>query len=151
MLDSRVLFHYYATGITLAMAATTVGSGSVYAYAERDANGTYFDGSKTYKITLPAPVPVNNFWSFLAFDNQTRSMLETDQRTASIDSNSPDFIANDDGSYTVGFGPHAPEGQKDNWVQTMPDKGWNTLMRLYGPLEPWLEGTWKPGDSELVD
>jgi hypothetical protein len=23
-------------------------------------------------------------------------------------------------------------------VQTIPDKGWNTLLRLYGPLEPWL-------------
>jgi formylglycine-generating enzyme len=25
-------------------------------------------------------------------------------------------------------------GQDGNWVQTMPGKGWNTLLRLYGPL-----------------
>jgi hypothetical protein len=151
MLDSRVLFHYYATGITPAMAEPVVGSGSVYGYAERDANGDYLDGGKTYSITLPAPIPVNNFWSFMVYDNQTRSMLETDQKAAGIDSNNPDLVANEDGSYTVWFGPEAPDGKEGNWVQTMPGKGWNTLIRLYGPLEPWFDKTWKPGDFVPVE
>ena len=148
--DARVLFHYYATVITPAMAIPKVGTGSVYAYAERDAKGDYLDGGKTYSITLPAPIPVNNFWSFMVYDNQTRSMLETDQKASGLDSNSPDIKPNADGSYTVYFGPEAPKGKEGNWVQTMPGKGWNTLLRLYGPLEPWFEKTWKPGDFELV-
>jgi hypothetical protein len=86
----------------------------------------------------------------MVYDNQTRSMLETDQKTAGIDSNSPDVKANKDGSYTVYFGPEPPKGKEGNWVQTMPGKGWNTLLRLYGPLEPWFDKTWKPGDFELV-
>ena len=151
MKDARVLFHYYATVITPAMATPAVGTGSVYGYAERDANGNYLDGGKTYKITLPAPIPVNNFWSFMVYDNQSRSMLETDQKSAGVDSNSPDLKANEDGSYTVWFGPEAPAGKEGNWVQTMPGKGWNTLLRLYGPLEPWFDKTWKPGDFELVE
>ena len=150
MKDSRILFHYYATGITPAMAAPKPGTGSVYAYAERDSKGNYLDGGKTYSITLPAPIPVNNFWSFMVYDNQTRSVLETDQKTAGVDSNSPDVKANKDGSYTIYFGPKAPKGKEGNWVQTMPGKGWNTLLRLYGPLEPWFDKTWKPGDFELV-
>ncbi len=85
------------------------------------------------------------------YDNQTRSMLETDQKLAGIDSNNPDLKPNADGSYTVWFGPRAPEGHESNWVQTMPGKGWNTLLRLYGPLEPWFDGSWKPGDFELVE
>jgi hypothetical protein len=24
------------------------------------------------------------------------------------------------------------------------------LFRLYGPLEPWFEKAWRPGDPELV-
>jgi len=27
---------------------------------------------------------------------------------------------------------------------------WNTILRLYGPLEPWFEKTWKSGEIELV-
>lgn len=35
-------------------------------------------------------------------------------------------------------------------MQTSPGKGWNTLLRLYGPLQPWFDKSWKPGDFELV-
>ena len=98
MLDARTLFLYYATGITPAMADAKPGTGSAYAGAFRDSKGRYFDGSKTYKVTLPAPIPINNFWSFVVYDNQTRSMLETDQKNAGLDSNSKSLKANADGS-----------------------------------------------------
>ena len=55
-----------------------------------------------------------------------------------------------DGSATVYFGPKAPAGQENNWVQTMPGKGYNCLLRLYGPLEAWFDRSWKAGDFELV-
>ena len=151
MLDARTLFLYYATGITPAMADAKPGTGSAYAGAFRDSKGRYFDGSKTYKVTLPAPIPMNNFWSFVVYDNQSRSMLETDQKTAGLDSNSKSLKANADSSYTVWFGPKAPAGQEGNWVQTWPGKGWNVLLRLYGPLEPRFDKTWKPGDIELIE
>ncbi|TAI64702.1 DUF1254 domain-containing protein [Bradyrhizobium sp. Leo170] len=150
-LDARSLFHYYATGITPAMAAASPGSGSAYAYSARDSQGSYLEGGKTYKITLPAPVPVNQFWSFTVYDNQTRSMLETNQKLAGIDSNQPSIKKNADGSVTIWFGPKAPAGQESNWVETVPGKGWNSLLRLYGPLEPWFNKSWKPGDFELVN
>lgn len=150
MLDARAMFHYAATGITPAMAAAKPGSGSAYAFAVRDSTGAYLDGGKTYKITLPAPVPVGQFWSFTVYDNQTRSMLETDQKLAGLDSNQKSLKSNPDGSFTVWFGPKAPKGHEDNWVQTMPGKGWNSLLRLYAPLEPWFDKSWKPGDFELV-
>ena len=44
------------------------------------------------------------------------------------------------------FGPEAPEGQENNWVQTIPGKGLNVILRLYGPLEPWYDKTWRPGE-----
>ncbi|TIX43163.1 MAG: DUF1214 domain-containing protein, partial [Mesorhizobium sp.] len=104
-----------------------------------------------YKVTLPGPVPAKQFWSFTVYDGQTRSMLETDQKSAGIDSTQQGINANADGSVTVWFGPKAPAGHERNWVQTMPGKGWNTLIRLYGPQQPWFDKSWKPGDFELVD
>ena len=51
----------------------------------------------------------------------------------------------------VYFGPKAPAGKENNWVQTIPGKGWNTLLRLYSPLEPWFNKTWRPGEIEPVN
>jgi hypothetical protein len=31
----------------------------------------------------------------------------------------------------------------------MPGKGYNVALRLYGPLEPWFDQSWRPGDPEL--
>ncbi|MCU0853446.1 MAG: DUF1254 domain-containing protein [Rhodobacteraceae bacterium] len=151
LLDAQTMFFYYATGITPAMAMAKAGSGSAYAVAVKDGNGNYLDGSKTYKITLPGPVPAKAFWSFVVYDNLTRSLLETDQKLAGVDSTNQALKVDTDGSVTVWFGPTAPEGHEANWVQTMPGKGWNVLLRLYGPLEPWFDKSWKPGDFELVE
>jgi hypothetical protein len=151
VLDDRIFFHYVATGITPAMAAPKVGTGSAYAFTARDAEDNYLDGGKTYSVTLPAPIPVNNFWSFMVYSGQHRSMLETDQKFAGLDSNNPSVKPNTDGSYTMWFGPKPPQDREDNWIQTMPDKSFNVLIRLYGPLQPWFDKTWKPGDFERID
>ena len=150
MLDARTLFHYAATGITPAMAAAKPGSGSAYAFTARDASGQFLDGGKTYRITMPPPIPAAQFWSFTVYDSQTRSMLETDQKLAGIDSTQKSMKSNSDGSYTVYFGPKAPVGQEGNWVQTWPGKSWQVILRLYGPLQPWFDKTWKPGDLEAM-
>jgi hypothetical protein len=152
-LDGRTLFHYYATGATPAMAppATKPGVGSAYAYTARDSRGEYLDGAKNYKVTLQGPIPAARFWSFTVYDNQTRSMLETDQISAGVDSTFPTLKKDANGSATVYFGPKAPAGQEGNWIQTMPGKGWNVILRLYGPTEAWHKKAWKPGDIELVN
>lgn len=149
-LDARVMMHYYATGITPAMVLKMVGIGSQYAVATTDSEGKGLDGSKTYKIHLPPNIPAKNFWSFVVYDNQTRSMLQTDAQFPSVGSQKNDLVVNPDTSVDVWFGPTAPAGHESNWVQTVPGKGWNVLLRLYGPLQPWFDKTWQPGEFELV-
>ncbi|MFC1833746.1 DUF1254 domain-containing protein [Thermodesulfobacteriota bacterium] len=150
LLDSRIYMHFYATGITPAMAVKNVGKGSQYAIAYLDKNGNALDGSKTYKIHLPPKVPAKDFWSFTLYDNQTRSMLQTNQRFPGLDSYRKGLKQNKDGSIDIYFGPKAPKGMENNWIQTVPGKGWNVIFRLYGPLETWFDKTWRPGDPESV-
>jgi hypothetical protein len=72
------------------------------------------------------------------------------QGTVSFGSLPKGLLINPDKSVDVYFGPKAPTGKENNWVQTIPGKGWNVLLRLYGPLEPWFDKTWRPGEFELV-
>jgi hypothetical protein len=148
LLDARVRMFYYATGITPAMAAKTVGVGSQYALVFRDAGGNRLDGAKTYRLRIPARPPAKNFWSIVVYDNQTRSELQTDRRFPSIGSQKPGLKKNADGSVDLYFGPAAPRGKAANWVQTVPGKGWNAILRLYGALEPWFDKSWRPGELE---
>jgi hypothetical protein len=50
----------------------------------------------------------------------------------------------------VYFGPRAPAGRESNWIQTVPGKSWFTILRLYGPLEPWFKQEWRPDDIVLL-
>jgi hypothetical protein len=132
------------------MAVAMPGVGSQYAAACRDAEGEYLDGSKAYKLRLPPDVPAKDFWSIVLYDSQTRSMLQTDQQFPSLDSQRGSIRENTDGSVDVYFGPQAPAGNENNWIQTASGKAFWLILRLYGPLEPWFDKTWRPGKIEMV-
>ena len=149
--DARTLFFYGATVNTPAMAVKMVGKGSQYAYCARDEDGNYLDGSNNYKLNIPANVPAKDFWSVVAYDPQTRSQLQTSQEFPSKNNKKTRLLENPDGSVDLYFGPEPPKGKEINWIETVPGKGWMVLIRLYGPLEPWFDRTWQPGEFELVN
>jgi len=148
-LDAYSYYYFLATGVTPAMEEKMVGRGSQYAWTCRDANGDPLDGGKNYRLHLPPNIPVKDFWSVILYSNQTRSMIQTDQRFPSVSSQTKGLLVNADGSVDVYFGPKSPSGKEKNWVQTVQGKGWNTILRLYGPLEPWFNKSWRPGEIEL--
>jgi hypothetical protein len=153
-LDPRTTMFVGYTVITPAMIMRLPNIGSQYLVASLDADKHYFDGAKTYKLTLPPNIPQNNFWSLTLYDNQTRSMLQTSQRypkAGSLSYPRPAAVANADGSTSLYIGPKLPAGVKDgNWIQTDPKKGWFTILRLYSPLQPFFDKTWRPSEFELV-
>lgn len=153
-LDERTNFFYGITGITPAMAMRLPNIGSQYLLATLDANRDYLDGAKTYKVTLPKGIPEANFWSLTLYDNQTRSMLDTPQRFPRAGSQSfpsPAAEASADGSTTVWFSPEQPKDvARGNWIQTDPKKGYFVVLRLYSPLEPFFDKSWRIGEIEPV-
>ena len=149
--DARVMFYYPYTAVTPAMAVSKAGAGSDYGIAFVDSNKMPFDGSKTYKLNIPANPPAKNFWALTMYDNQTRSMLQTSQAFPTVGSQTEGLKQNEDGSYDIYFASKPPKGYENNWLETVPGKGWFVALRLYGPLEPWIEKTWRPGEIELVE
>ncbi len=153
-LDSRTAFYYAYTLDSPGMIMRIPEVGSQYLMAFVDSSGKPFDGNKTYKVALPKGVPAAAFWSFTVYDNQTRSMLQTPQkypRAGSQSYPSPAAVAAEDGSTVVYFGPEQPDGvERGNWIQTDPDKGWFTILRLYSPLPAFFDKSWQPTEIEAV-
>ena len=87
----------------------------------------------------------------MVYDRQTRSMLQTDQPRPDIGSQSGTVETDPDGSTDIYFGPTAPEDKTNNWLQTVPGKGWFILLRLYSPEASFFDKTWRPGEIELVN
>ena len=153
-LDSRAAFYYGYTLDSPGMIMRIPGVGSQYLMAFMDGAGTPFDGARTYKVTLPKDIPARAFWSLTLYDNQTRSMLQTPQkfpRAGSQSFPSPAAEVAADGSTTIWFAPEQPAGvARGNWIQTDPDKGWFTILRLYSPLPSFFDKTWRPTEIEAA-
>src|SRR5580693_1742016 len=147
-LNARIALFYPYTGITPAMCMRVPGIGSQYLVALRDGRGESLDGGRSYRLTLPPGVPESRFWSVLLYDNQTRSMLQTDQPRPDLGSQSGTVTTNPDGSTDIYFGPTAPDGKTSNWLQTVPGKGFFAILRFYNPLPSFFDKTWRPSEIE---
>ena len=152
-IDARAQFFYFATVNTPAMTWKLIGKGSQYAWGYLDSDNNYLDGSKTYKLNLPKNPPAEKFISVVLYDPQTRSQLQTSQPFPSYNSEKGKgtVAVNDDGSVDLYIGPEAPAGKEANWLQTVPEKGWFLVLRLYSPTEAWFDKTWRPSEIELVE
>jgi len=151
VLDGRIFYHFGYICVSPAMASKAAGKGSDYSMGMVDSQGRPLDGSKTYKLRMPPNIPVKDFWALTMYDTQTRCQLQTDQQFPTLDSYKEGMKTNADSSIDVYFAPKPPKGQESNWLQTIPGKAWFVALRMYGPLEPWLNQTWRPGEIELVE
>jgi hypothetical protein len=153
-LTARSSFFYVATGVTPAMCMRLTGIGSQYLLNSVDENGNPLDGSKTYKVTFPKGIPAERFWSVTVYNMQTRSIIQTDQKFPRAGSQSfptPAAQENEDGSFTIYYGPTKPDSAPEgNWVQTNPDEGWFQILRCYSPGKAFFDKTWQAGKVELV-
>ena len=151
-LEARTTFHFTADGITPAMAAQMPeGTGSRYQTTYKDKDGKYLDGSKTYKLNMPPKVPVALFWSVVVYDPWTRCELQSEAYPSLSSQSDPLPKANADGSIDVYFSNEKPEGvPEQNWIKTLPDRGFFVYIRYYGPLKAFNDKTWVPNDVEQM-
>ena len=90
------------------MVKKIVGAGSQYLAAYKDGDGKWLDGGQSYSLHVDPNVPVEDFWSVMVYDSETRSMIVNGQ-VPGRDSNAK-LKTNTDGSVDLYFGPTAPEG-----------------------------------------
>jgi hypothetical protein len=147
---AREKWFYQAIGASPAMFRRDTQAGSLYWLGLRDSTGAYLDGAKSYELAVPLPVPGKLFWSVTVYDAASRSQIETDQHKAALRSLQELRNLGDAKSVDLYFGPAAPAGKESRWIKTTPGGGWFAYFRIYGPESPAFDGTWKPGDFEIV-
>ena len=149
-IDERVDWLFEAYGVSPAMRTTRVGIGSIYLSSYRDNNKNWFDGGKSYKMKVAPDAPMKDFWAVTIYDLDTRALIPNETGRSEISSRTEGLAVNEDGSIDLYFGPTAPEGYENNWVQTVPDEYWFTYFRLYAPTEAYFDRSWPMYDIELV-
>jgi hypothetical protein len=143
-LDNRITYFTNAYSLSPAMAMNFVGMGAKYPVTFRDANGDLLTGSSSYKLHLPAGIPAKLFWSVTVYDAEHASGLDSGQALPSLNSMDRPRL-NADGSVDIYFGPDQQEGA-ENWLRTVPGRGFFTIIRLYGPDQPYFDKSWRPDD-----
>ncbi|MFV8256207.1 DUF1254 domain-containing protein [Bdellovibrio bacteriovorus] len=146
--DAVARDRYFAQAIVMspAMLRRDSTAGSLYWGAFKDSNNNALDGGKSYKLTVPLPVPSRLFWSVTLYDSDTRSLIANGTKKSSL--RSLVELADLKGAKSVDlfFGPQAPAGKEAHWVKTSPGKTWFAYFRIYGPEKAAFDNTWKPGD-----
>lgn len=124
------------------------GGASFYLLGQKDADGTVLQGSNTYKLNVPANVPVKQFWAATVYDQLESNFI---RESPKVEVNSyQNLEKNKDGSVDIYFGTKAPEGKESNWVYTAPDKAWIMLFRFYGPQPEIFNKAWKLPDIQKI-
>ena len=127
---------------------------AIYPTYLADADGAPLDGSAhRYTVTfadgqLP---PVASFWSLTMYDGKTQLFVDNPIDRYLLNSTMmDDFRMGDDGSLTLLIQKDPPgEGWESNWLPA-PDGPFYLVMRLYGPEETALDGTWMPPQVVIV-
>ncbi|MEU9335841.1 DUF1214 domain-containing protein [Streptomyces sp. NPDC048290] len=144
-LDERATWFYEAVGSSKGMVEPTVNKGQVYMTTKRDADGNLIRADRTYRLHVPAGMPVKQFWSLTLYSEATRRAYDnggTAIRDISLDSRDEELVFNTDDSIDLYIGPTAPEGAETNWMKTTGDDGWFVYFRLYGPTQEYFDKTW---------
>jgi hypothetical protein len=146
--EKRALLYWEIFGS--AIPPSEPGTGSTYLVTFESRDGKWLDGGKNYRLTVPPAPPAKNFWSVTAYDEGTRTFIADTDRIG-LGNQTPGYDINPDGSVDIYFGPSAPAGHENNWVQTVRGRGWFSYFRLFGPTEPYFDKTWILPDFEKID
>jgi hypothetical protein len=126
-----------------------LGGGSFYLGASFDSSGQPLRGENTYRLHVPANVPVSQFWPLTVYNSETQALF-LDLPRPTLDSLDKGLRKNVDASVDLYLGPKAPTGQESNWIYTPAGNGWFAWFRFYGPEKALFDKSWKLPDIEQV-
>lgn len=127
-----------------------LGGASFYLKVARDDEGARLSGDNVYKLTVPANVPMRDFWSVIAYETYDATWIDNVPKAgvASIDEG---METNSDGTVDIYFSVKPPKGKEANWVPTAKGEDFFLFFRMYGPEKPVFDKSWKLNDLVKVN
>jgi hypothetical protein len=115
----------------------------------RDLQGQPLQETSTYRLRIPANIPVQQFWTLAVYDRDTRAFIRSSPRLGLASDGK--LQSNADGTVDVYFAPTAPAGQESNWIYTAPNREWFAIFRFYGPGKSLFDKTWRLPAIERIE
>src|SRR6478736_2785177 len=84
--------------------AKHLGESQYYLMQIADKNGSELDGNTSYKVHVPANVPVKQYWSMTVYNRETHTFIRNSKWNGRS-SQTPGLQKNNDGSVDLYFGP----------------------------------------------
>ena len=132
------------------------GSGRSTSWPSRTPTANRLDGAKTYRVTLPPDIPAARFWSLTALRQRDaldarrhRSASRAPAASPTRHRRRPRTPTARRPSPSVRSDP--PTARRATGSRRREGKGWFPILRLYSPLEPFFDKSWRPSEIEVVD
>jgi hypothetical protein len=139
MFNERTSYTYEAVTTSAGMVSRVAGKGSAYLGSYYDADGNALMGKNSYSLHIEPNPPAALFWSITVYDIKNRLIIQNDTKRSDLSSRSEALVTNPDGSVDLYFGPKAPKGKEDNWIQTNKGESYFVYLRLYGPEQDYFD------------
>ncbi|HEX6224626.1 MAG TPA: DUF1254 domain-containing protein [Chryseolinea sp.] len=164
MMDAFGPREFYKNDWLLRAAAVMVGIyandkiEAFYPIAYVDSDNEVLDGSKySYKIRFEKKdlPPARYFWSVTMYNKRADGvagyMVENSINRYLINSTTEGLVKDKDGNFTIFIQHEVPRdrAQKANWLPA-PNEPFYLALRIYGPEESAMNGTWNPPAIEKV-
>lgn len=141
MFNERTSYTFEAVTTSAGMVSRVAGKGSAYLGSYYDADGNALMGANNYSLHIEPTPPAALFWSITVYDIANRLIIQNDTRRSDLSSRSEALVTNSDGSVDLYFGPEAPKGKENNWIQSNKGQSFFVYLRLYGPEQAYFDQT----------
>jgi hypothetical protein len=150
MFNERTSYTFEAITTSAGMVSRVAGKGSAYLGSYYDADGNALMGGNNYSLHMEPNPPAANFWSITVYDIKNRLIIQNESRRADLSSRSEALVTNSDGSVDLYFGPKAPKGKENNWIQSNKGQSFFVYLRLYGPEQAYFDQTYPMNKIEKI-
>jgi len=108
-------------------------------------------GANNYSLHIEPNPPAALFWSITVYDIKNRLIIQNEIKRADLSSRSEELVTNSDGSVDLYFGPKAPKGKENNWIQSNKGESFFVYLRLYGPEQGLFDQTYPMNKIQKIE